>query len=293
MASGSRAKPKLSKWAKRPVVWTEGRDCRISVVFSWQVGEAVEQARFHRALGLDVTVGGPATMLARKRFEGVATIGTSEPEAVTRHNPDATFASRGCDVGCYFCVVPKLEGRTYTLVPDFVPRPILCDNNLSGLPADYQAHVVERYRSSGVPLLDANSGFEPRTFDEDTFERWKPIMRGPWRFALDETAELEDVRRTMSILAGVANPRRKRVYVLIGNEPFDACMERIARVLEWGGEPHVQPIMRLNAPVKAPWVRFDWTAERLRDVARWANRRIYKYAPFAEYDRFKRTRAHG
>ena len=53
----------------------------------------------------------------------------------------ATFASRGCPVGCWFCIVPKMEGKAFTLLPDFPVRPILCDNNLSALPVDYQRFV--------------------------------------------------------------------------------------------------------------------------------------------------------
>jgi hypothetical protein len=45
-----------------------------------------------------------------------------------------------------------------------------------------------------VPLLDANSGFEPRTFDEEVYARWRVINRGPWRFAYDDQAERADVR---------------------------------------------------------------------------------------------------
>ena len=62
----------------------------------------------------------------------------------------------------------------------------------------------------------------------------------------------------MRMLAEVS-PRRKRVYVLIGNEPIEACMTRIREVLGWGGEPHVQPVIKLNARHKKPWVRHDWT----------------------------------
>jgi len=79
------------------------------------------------------------------------------------------------------------------------------------------------------------------------------------------------------------SPKRKRVYVLIGNEPFEECMGRIREVVEWGGEPHVQPLMKLNALEKEHWIRFDWTAEKLKDVARWANRRLWKYCDFADY----------
>ena len=52
-------------------------------------------------------------------------------------------------------------------------------------------------------------------------------------------------------------------------------------------EPHVQPLIKLTARRKAPWVRHDWTAEALRDVARWANRRLWRYCSFEEYDRHR------
>ena len=183
-----------------------------------------------------------------------------------------------------------MEGRNFTLLDDFAPRPILCDNNLSALPEEFQDHIVARYRATGVPLMDANSGFEPRTFDLDVYARWNPVNRGPWRLACDDACDAPHVWRVLEMLRGrVPNPRKKRVYVLIGNEPFDACMERLVKVIEMGGEPHVQPLMKLNAAAREPWVRHDWTKRRLRDVARWANGRYWKYVEFADYDQAVRT----
>ena len=212
------------------------------------------------------------------------------PDVVQRHNPMATFASRGCPVGCWFCIVPAMEGREFTLLPDFIPRPILCDNNLSALPGDYQDHIIARYVKAGVALMDANSGFEPATFDEEVFSRWKQINKGAWRFAYDESQERADVERVMRMLKDVP-PSRKRVYVLIGNEPVKACLDRINEVIAWGGEPHVQPVMKLNAPVKEYWVRKDlgWTRQSLTDMARWANRWVWRTCSFADYSRSYRT----
>ena len=151
--------------------------------------------------------------------------------------------------------MPSLEGREFTLLDDFPVRPILCDNNLSALPADFQDHIVRRYQDADVPLLDANSGFEPRTFTEDVFERWKPINKGPWRFACDDAGDAPHVWRTLEMLKKrVPNGRRKRVYTLIGNEPFDACMERIVKVIELGARgsrivrASCAALMKLNAP---------------------------------------------
>ena len=153
-----------------------------------------------------------------------------------------------------------------------------------GSPEDFQDHIIRRYQDTGTLLLDANSGFEPKTFDEAVLRRWEAINRGPWRFAYDETAEGADVERVCRMLKGY-RPGRKRVYVLIGNEPFQACMDRILQVIAWGCEPHVQPVMKLNALTRRPWVREElgWNEQLLRDVARWANRWLWRRIPFEAY----------
>src|SRR5439155_3832901 len=121
------------------------------------------------ASGLQVRAGRPGLFTRPHYLDGVAEVGGDFPDAIVHHHPDATVASRGCPVGCWFCIVPKMEGRVFTLLPDFPVRPILCDNNLSALPAEYQDHIVARYKATGVPLLDANSGFEPKTFTDEVY----------------------------------------------------------------------------------------------------------------------------
>ena len=272
--------------------WVDGATTCLSVAFTWRLPEARDRARFALECGQRVRVGGPALFTRRDMREELGAmgcdVGGDYPDAVTKHNPLATVASRGCPVGCWFCIVPKMEGREFTLIPDFPVRPILCDNNLSALPAEYQDHIVSRYRATDVPLLDANSGFEPKTFTDDVYARWKPINRGPWRFAYDEIGEIGDVYRVMWMLRK-ESPKRKRVYVLVGNEPVESCLERIIQVIEWGGEPHVQPYMKLNALDRVPYPRFDWTLQNLLNVARWANRRVWRSTPLKDYNRhFKR-----
>jgi hypothetical protein len=269
-------------WVGGLAEWTEGENAYLSVAFTWKLNEARDRARWYRALGYRVFAGGPATFRPRGYLEGYAELGGEYADALRYHNAAATIASRGCPVGCWFCIVPKMEGEHFTLLPDFPIRPILCDNNLSALPAEYQDYIVERYQAAGVPLLDANSGFEPRTFDGAVYERWRKINRGPWRFAYDDLQERQYVYRVMQMLKELP-PKRKRVYVLIGNEPVDACLGRIREVIEWGGEPHCQPLMKLNALEKEPWVRFDWNAHKLTAMARWANRRLWRYVTFDQY----------
>lgn len=281
-------------WSGGLAEWRTDDITYLSVAFTWKLDEAYSRARFAKACGQRVIAGGPALFQVKMQHElaEVAEIGNEYPEAVTRHNPDATFASRGCPAGCWFCIVPAMEGREFTLIPDFVPRPILCDNNLSGLPADFQDYIIRRYQDAGVKLRDANSGFEPRSFTPDVYSRWKPLINaggGPWRFAYDDMKETKEALDVMEMLWDEPQ-KRKRVYVLIGNEPFEDCMTRIYRVIAMNCEPHVQPLMKLNALDKdEKWVRYDWTLERLQDVARWANSWGWKKFGFSEYDRHKKN----
>lgn len=288
-------------WIGGLAEWEEGDTTYLSVAFTWKLDDAHGRAMFARALGRRVVVGGPALFQIKMQHQitDVAEYGLTYTDAIRRHNPDATMASRGCPgrgteanpLPCTFCIVPKMEGRTFTYIPDFPVRPVLCDNNLSALPADYQDYIIRRYVETGTPLRDANSGFEPVTFNDEVYHRWKGLLNaggGPWRFGYDQLEERDDVHRVMAMLKG-ENQKRKRVYVLIGNEPFAACMQRIEEVIAAGCEPHVQPYMKLNALERTPHARHDWTVQLLRDVARWANGWVWKRAPFAEYDRHRRT----
>lgn len=281
------------QWSRGPVEWDDGDTVYISVVFTWHLDQAFSRALFWRALGKRVVAGGPALFLKQMRheIEDVAEVGGpwDMPDAIARHNPMATVASYGCPADCKVpCIVSAMHGKSFTLVPDFTPRPVLCDNNLSALPAKYQNHIIHHYKREGVPLLDANSGFEPATFTEDVYWRWREIYRGPWRFGYDEMRERPEVYRVMRMLKDEP-PKRKRVYVMIGSEPVAECMQRIEEVIAWGGEPHVQPVIKLNALQKRPWIRYDWTERALLDVARWANGRFWRYTDFAGYNRSLRT----
>lgn len=280
----------VTYWDGDPGVFSYGYDlvC-LSVVFSWHAPLARDIALRVRDYS-EIWCGGPGMFAPGigtwwKKQTGMERVrGLDWRFERQRGEYLATFASRGCPVNCRFCLVPKMEGTEFTMDDGFQPAPILCDNNLSALPEHFQEHIIGRYQQEGVPLLDANSGFEPRTFTGETYHRWKSILRGPWRFALDEFKELDDVRRMMDILRAERRGR-KRVYVLIGNEPIEACYERAEKVIEWGGEPYCQPEMPLNSLSRDNLrVVYDWTYQQLRDFARYYNRpALWKSVTLPEY----------
>lgn len=277
-----------------PGMWELDADLMcLSVIFSWHAPIAREIALRMKTRS-EVWAGGPGMFaLANwwKQETGLEIVrGLDQRFDKQRGHYEMTFASRGCPVNCSFCIVPRIEGTTFTFDPEFIPALKLCDNNLSALPVEYQEHIIARYRAFKQPLEDANSGFEPRYFDEGTYQRWKPLLDetyAPWRFALDEMRELADVERMMRILKDV--PRsRKRVYCLVGNEPVEMCYERAQKIIECGGEPWCQFVLPLNwlgDPGKVK-IRHDWQSyQRGKDFCRYYNRKgwrsfaIWKYEP--------------
>ncbi len=272
-----------------PGMWALDVDLMcLSVIFSWHAPLARDIALRLKERA-EVWAGGPGLFALAHWWQqetGLEMVrGLDQRFDRQRGDYKMCFASRGCPVNCSFCIVPRLEGLTFSYDPEFIPAPILCDNNLSALPVEYQEHIIARYRALDVPLRDANSGFEPRSFDESTYRRWKPILRGPWRFALDEMRELEDVYRMMVILKGEP-ASKKRVYCLVGNEPVDSCYERATKIIEFGGEPFCQFILPLNwlgDPRKVK-LRHDWISyQQGKDFCRYFNTFGWRSYPIWEY----------
>lgn len=256
----------------------------LSAIFSWDVVRGVDIAR--AATG-EVWAGGPGFMEMAdywRRETGLEpTLGLDPRFERQRGKYRMCFAARGCPWDCHFCGVTPWEGREYSLDWEFQPAPILCDNNLTDEPIEFQEHILQRYDEACECLLDANSGFEPRNFTEETYHRWERLLRGPWRFGYDYLPERGAVRRMMRILRDVP-ARRKRVYVLIGNEPVEACRQRAQEVIEWGGEPYCQPLLHKRALHRQDYeLRYDWTRDRLVHFARYFNRFTWRYAPLEEY----------
>jgi hypothetical protein len=123
----------MTGWAGGLAEWIEGDTAYLSIAFTWLLPLAREHALWYRSMGLKVRAGGPATFRPTSYLADVAQLGGEIPDALGRHNSSATIASRGCPVGCWFCIVPAMEGKNFTLLPDFPVRPILCDNNLAAL----------------------------------------------------------------------------------------------------------------------------------------------------------------
>lgn len=262
-----------------------------SCVFSWKLPELVRMVNSIRG---EIWIGGPAVTFHNRNAEYVEQqtgikpfVGIDDRFENANHNSPMNYFSRGCPAytpACGLCPVPKIEGKTFRYYPDAKPTKLLLDNNLSALPPEYQQHIIEAYRDF-KGKVDANSGFEPHTFDQATFDRWKEFPLLYWRFGYDDLTERDQALTMIDLLRsnGVSS-RKIQVYTLIGNEPIADCVQRIREVITAGAEPRPQrlrPLDWLGGPLPT---RHDWTEQDLIATQRYfARPQIWKTVSLREF----------
>lgn len=241
-----------------------------SVVFSWRLPLLVQEVRAAQNLGGEVWIGGPAVTFHPRNWAYVLDETGIEPhfgldDRFDREQTDSpmVYFSRGCPAytpACGNCPVPRLEGTSFRYYPDSRPARMLMDNNLSALPCDYQQHIVQRYQQDWKGgKVDANSGFEPHSFTEETLEIWRDFPLECWRFGYDDLTEREQSLAMMELLRSSGfKGRRVRVYCLIGNEPIRDCHKRLTEIIDNGCEPRPQRLRPLDWRGGPLPTRHDW-----------------------------------
>lgn len=275
-----------------------------SVIFSWDIPRTVGWVNWVKGQG-DVEIGGPAmTNLAGfvQRLTGVQPhIGPDYRFEEEPGDYKLVRTSRGCPVGCYFCIVPRMDGTEMRLYPECSlpsgPTCAIVDDNFIVTPESHQERIVDRLRVGGYRAIDFNSGLEPRSWSTAVFERLSKLPLTGWRLAFDEVEEADEVQRLMTDLRGRGvNSRKIWVYVLAGGkEPFEKAKWRADKVIEWGGEPRIQPYKPLTWMKKRsePFVSKGWTREQVVNLPRYYYGYSYRTMSFEDFcERTKARSAH-
>lgn len=197
--------------------------------------------------------------------------------------------TRGCPVGCYFCIVPKIDGTTMLEYPDFDPAPIVVDDNILRASWKHQRLVVTKLQEQNYESVDFNSGFEPLYFEQKHIDLYGRLPLRYWRIAFDERKEWREVKAAIKLLRANGIPRdRIFCYVLAGNEPFDDCMWRANQVVRWGGEPRIQMMKPLNwiNPRKEVWINpvHGWTREQSVNFPRFWYSYAWRRVEWADWE---------
>jgi hypothetical protein len=204
-------------------------------------------------------------------------------EAITKHIPNATFTSRGCIRRCPFCAVPIIEGN-FTELQNWIPRPIVCDNNLLACSKRHFTKVIDSLRS--LEGVDFNQGLDARLLSTFHIDQLKILKTKLIRFSWDDTKDESSIRYAIERMIRAGYPKRKiSIYVLIGfnDSPTDA-LYRLSELVKMGVIPFPMRFQELNANIRNSFVGVNWThLELVRFMRYWSNLRITKNIPFEEF----------
>lgn len=259
----------------------------ISVAFTWCLQEAHQRAVWWSSQGYTVRAGGPAVKLMPEILEDVAdTTWPRLADAITLHNPDAVFTSRGCIRRCKFCAVPIIEGDLQELPPEmWEPRRIVCDNNLLACSQKHFDLVVDRLKP--LKNIDFNQGLDARLLTKYHADRLAELRMYALRLAWDHIDLGNDFMAAYEKLRKAGFPKKAiRCYVLIGyNDTPEDVLFRLRTIWNMGIQPFPMRYQPLDALEKNTYVGEHWTEKELaRYMHYWARLRWTASVPFDEFD---------
>jgi hypothetical protein len=258
------------------------------VVFTWHLPDARKLCAWNHQAGFRVHAGGPAVDLMPVYLVDVTseTGGRMHPLPLSRHNPGATFTSRGCVNRCPFCAVPIIEGE-FRELDDWIPAPIVCDNNLLASSRKHFDTVIDRLKAfDGV---DFNQGLDARLLNSHHIERLQelhlPVLRFSWDHIEEETVIMDTLRR---VLAAGFPKRRVHCYILFGfNDTPEDALYRAETVKALGIKPFMMRYQPLNALKKDQYdtnCMGNWKEKEMARFQRyWCRQNWLSKIPYAEF----------
>ena len=268
----------LAPWKKSVVSWHKGDTLCLSVPFTWLMERAKQMAYRHSG---PVWVGSPAVRLLGKPQWCSSDCPDDDESALERHNPQATFTTRGCPNACPFCAVPRIDGK-FRELQEWPIRPIVCDNNFFASSRKHIEKVIDSLKD--LEYVDFNQGLDAKLFTDWHADQLARLRSVKVRFAYD-SAGME------SKVADAVKRARKHglhdlgCYVLIGyrDTPADA-VHRLEKVRSWNIRPTPMRYQPLNAMRKNVHVAEGWTEELLRKGMKYYSRlRWFEHIPFKEF----------
>jgi pyruvate-formate lyase-activating enzyme len=191
------------------------------------------------------------------------------------------FSSRGCNRNCFFCAVPRLEGKLNSvkhsikhLIYPGHTRVIFWDNNILQSPA--WKSIFDELEELDLKV-DFNQGLDARLITEEVAERLADLKLDGGgikvRLAYDLRPNGPFVRRAIELLnkAGIRG-RSILVYALFNHldSPQD-FFERVRDILNWGAVCYpmrYEPINGPHALRKNTYISPNWTREEVEQVQR-------------------------
>lgn len=263
-------KAQKAEWPKGPVRWIEDRVLHVSIPFTWNIQEVVDEIIVPSPYWDSIVVGGPAVYLMPHMFNGIPnlTIGKDSPNVLQRINPLATRTTVGCVRRCEFCAVKTIEGK-FKVLEDWPDLPILCDNNLLAAPKEHFDKVIDRLIK--WEWCDFNQGLDTRLLTPYHAIRIAEIKNPIIKIALDDVGYAKEFELAIDMMmnAGISKSHF-RVLTLIGfNTGPEEAWERCRFIQSKGLSPRPMWFHTLDAleerSITPQQLELGWTnAERVK-----------------------------
>lgn len=223
-------------------------EIHVSVAFTYDMARAEWLARQWEATGLPVKIGGPAFDKPGSKF------------TPGRYVKDGyTITSRGCPNNCWFCKVPKREGK----LREFAVQDgwnILDDNFL----ACSDEHIKQTFEMLSMQSRqpEFTGGLEAKILKPWHAEQLHKIKTKRMYFAYDTPDDYEPLVYAGRLLQEVGfkiSNYSMRCYVLIGyrGDTFDKAEKRLNDTIKAGFMPYAMLYRDDNGNVNETWSRFQ------------------------------------
>lgn len=193
------------------------------------------------------------------------------------------FLTRGCPNRCYWCIVPKKEGKQhpYMDVEEIAiegrTNLILMDNNV--LASDYGLQQIEKIIAKGY-RVDFNQGLDARLVTEDIA---KSLAKVRWihsiRFGCDTPQQIMECERAMRFIDKYRKvPATYLLYTIIG-EDINECYHRLSY---FRGNKRVRIV---GQPYRDYNIHNQVIPQWQKDMAHWATKhQLYASCDFKDFE---------
>lgn len=233
-------------------------------------------------------------------WDGVAEIGGSGydliktlPNDIEQLNPKINlgFTTRGCIRNCYFCIVPKKEGKIrivgdiYDLWDGKAKELIILDNNILAVPDHFK--LVSNQLLKENLKVDFNQGLDHRLLTPEICElllKLKHIQE--IRFSYDDIGYRNSVEKALDMLkkAGMRDWKSRWYIYVSEKDTFETVYERMIYLRERKQTVFVMPDHKVRSNIE------------IQALYTWGNvMGAFKMATFKEilnHKRFKKFKDH-
>ena len=272
----------VNSWKKEIIRIEVDNFTLLSVPFTWLLPEAQKIINDSKK---KIIAGGTAVQLMPDYLQGAITDSNLYLDWLPIYNPLATRTTIGCPNRCKFCGVKRIHPE-FVEIKNFIPRPLLCDDNLLASSKKHFNNVIEKLKH--LPFVDFNQGLDASLFSNYHADGITKLKNPFVRFAFDNITE------ETSVASAIERARKKGLkkigcYVLIGfNDSPEDALYRLNLLRDMKLRPYPMRYQPLDTLRRNSYVDKSWTETELKKMVRYWSRQIWlEHVPYEDFENTK------